>query len=374
MDMSNIFLIGDVHLGLGYPNNAEKWFKVHREYFETFLIPLLKKFVKPGDIIIQLGDLFDNRNILPINILNYGIDIAEEISKIAPLHFIIGNHDLWSKNTSGINSLRPIRYMPNVYIYDKTTKIEHDGVKILLMPYIESKREQIKHLEENKDCKYLFTHSDLNGARMHLTSAANKNLDKINPIEFSKFEKVYSGHIHIRQELKNIIFVGSIFQQDRNDMSDQKGISILNVESGECEFIPNNVSPIFRKINILSEKDIETLDSLTDTKDYIDISISNKLLIKNRKLRRKLEFLLEKGNFSSVDYVDDLFDETKEKDEEINESSTETDLKKISITLDYEEYIKDYISKKEYTSDTFKKGVIDEFNDIIKIYNENYKL
>ncbi len=374
MDMSNIFLIGDVHLGLGYPNNAEKWFKVHREYFETFLIPLLKKFVKPGDIIIQLGDLFDNRNILPINILNYGIDIAEEISKIAPLHFIIGNHDLWSKNTSGINSLRPIRYMPNVYIYDKTTKIEHDGVKILLMPYIESKREQIKHLEENKDCKYLFTHSDLNGARMHLTSAANKNLDKINPIEFSKFEKVYSGHIHIRQELKNIIFVGSIFQQDRNDMSDQKGISILNVESGECEFIPNNVSPIFRKINILSEKDIETLDSLTDTKDYIDISISNKLLIKNRKLRRKLEFLLEKGNFSSVDYVDDLVDETKEKDEEINESSTETDLKKISITLDYEEYIKDYISKKEYTSDTFKKGVIDEFNDIIKIYNENYKL
>jgi calcineurin-like phosphoesterase family protein len=374
MDMSNIFLIGDVHLGLGYPNNAEKWFKVHREYFETFLIPLLKKFVKPGDIIIQLGDLFDNRNILPINILNYGIDIAEEISKIAPLHFIIGNHDLWSKNTSGINSLRPIRYMPNVYIYDKTTKIEHDGVKILLMPYIESKREQIKHLEENKDCKYLFTHSDLNGARMHLTSAANKNLDKINPIEFSKFEKVYSGHIHIRQELKNIVFVGSIFQQDRNDMSDQKGISILNVESGECEFIPNNVSPIFRKINILSEKDIETLDSLTDTKDYIDISISNKLLIKNRKLRRKLEFLLEKGNFSSVDYVDDLVDETKEKDEEINESSTETDLKKISITLDYEEYIKDYISKKEYTSDTFKKGVIDEFNDIIKIYNENYKL
>jgi vacuolar-type H+-ATPase subunit H len=75
-----------------------------------------------------------------------------------------------------------------------------------------------------------------------------------------------------------------------------------------------------------------------------------------------------------VDYVDDLVDETKEKDDEINESSTETDLKKISITLDYEEYIKDYISKKEYNSDTFKKGVIDEFNDIIKIYNENYKL
>ena len=96
--MSKIFLIGDTHIGLGYPNNVDKWFKVHKQYFSEFLIPLLKREIKPGDIIVHLGDLFDNRNIIPINLMNYTMDIVEEIASIAPLHIIIGNHDLWSKS------------------------------------------------------------------------------------------------------------------------------------------------------------------------------------------------------------------------------------------------------------------------------------
>ena len=116
--MSKIFLIGDTHIGLGYPNNADKWFKVHREYFSDFLIPLLKSRVEPGDIIVHLGDLFDNRNVIPINLMNYTLDIVEEISKIAPFHIIIGNHDLYSKSTGEINSVRPFKHIDNIFIYD----------------------------------------------------------------------------------------------------------------------------------------------------------------------------------------------------------------------------------------------------------------
>lgn len=39
--MSKIFLIGDTHIGLGYPNSSDKWFKVHKEYFSEFLTSLL---------------------------------------------------------------------------------------------------------------------------------------------------------------------------------------------------------------------------------------------------------------------------------------------------------------------------------------------
>jgi calcineurin-like phosphoesterase family protein len=65
--MSRIFLISDTHIGLGFPNKTEKWFKVHQEYFSKFFIPLLKEKVQPGDIVVHLGDLFDNRNVIPIN-------------------------------------------------------------------------------------------------------------------------------------------------------------------------------------------------------------------------------------------------------------------------------------------------------------------
>ncbi len=374
--MSKIFLIGDTHIGLGYPNSVDKWHKVHKEYFLDFLIPLLKENVKSGDIIVHLGDLFDNRNIIPINLLNYGMDIVEEISKIAPLHIIVGNHDLWSKSASEINSIRPFKYIPNVTIYDKTSILEFNGLRILMMPYIEKRIEQIQLINENKNCDYLFCHSDLNGCKMHLTSVAHKNSDKIDIDEFKTFRKVRSGHIHLTQENGNFKFVGSVFQMDRNDIGDQKGITCIDTSNEKELFFPNKISPIFKKVRVSNEEDIEELDSLKETKDYIDISISNNLLINNRKLRRKLEIMLEKGNFASVEYIDDITNDLVE-DEELSKNSIETEddvVKDISISLDYEDYVKEYILKQTYDNDKFKDGVIKEYDEIIKIYKDNYTL
>ena len=372
--MSKIYLLGDSHIGLGYPNNTDKWFKVHKQYFSEFLIPLLRSKVKPGDIIIHLGDLFDNRNVIPINLMNYAMDIIEEISSIAPLHIIIGNHDLYSKSTSEINSIRPFRYMPNVFIYDKATKIEYDGLKLLMMPYTDNRLEQIKIIDDNKDCHYLFCHSDLNGAKMHLTSVGHRNPDKIDVEEFSVFKKVYSGHIHITDVHKNFTFVGSIFQMDRNDLGNQKGIFVIDTNDGNEQFFPNKVSPVFRKFRVTNEDDIDKLDELKDTKDYIDLSISNNLLISNRKLRRKLEVMLEKGNFASVEYIDDITKELVE-GEEVNESiELDENGIEISVQLEYEDYIKEYILKQKYDNDKFKSGIVNEFDEVIKIYNENYKV
>lgn len=370
--MSKIFLIGDTHIGLGYPNNADKWFKVHREYFSDFLMPLLKSRVEPGDIIVHLGDLFDNRNVIPINLMNYTLDIVEEISKIAPFHIIIGNHDLYSKSTGEINSVRPFKHIDNIFIYDKPTKIEFEGVGILMVPYIDNRKEQISIINNNKDCKYLFCHSDLNGAKLHMTSAGHRNADKIDIEDFKDFRKVYSGHYHIVQRDQNFTFVGSIFQMDRNDYKDQKGIFIIDVENEEEEFVENKVSPVFRKYNVISETDVDGLDALRNSKDYIDLSISNNLLISNRKLRRKLEVLLENSGFSSVDYIDDIVTKVDESvdttpDEEFDEEKLD-----ISIQLDYADYIKEYINKQKYDNDTFREGVVTEYDEVIKIYNENY--
>jgi calcineurin-like phosphoesterase family protein len=370
--MSKIFLVGDTHIGLGYPNNADKWFKVHREYFSDFLIPLLKSRVEPGDIIVHLGDLFDNRNVIPINLMNYTLDIVEEISKIAPFHIIIGNHDLYSKSTGEINSVRPFKHIDNIFIYDKPTKIEFEGISILMVPYIDNRKEQISIINNNKDCKYLFCHSDLNGAKLHMTSAGHRNADKIDIEDFKDFRKVYSGHYHIVQRDQNFTFVGSIFQMDRNDYKDQKGIFIIDVENEEEEFVENKVSPVFRKYNVISETDVDGLDALRNSKDYIDLSISNNLLISNRKLRRKLEVLLENSGFSSVDYIDDIVTKVDESvdstpDEEFDEEKLD-----ISIQLDYADYIKEYINKQKYDNDTFREGVVTEYDEVIKIYNENY--
>ena len=115
------------------------------------------------------------------------------------------------------------------------------------------------------------------------------------------------------------------------------------------------------------------LDELTDSKDYIDLSISNNLLISNRKLRRKLETLLEKGSFASVEYIDDIV-KVDENGDVITESVVEDENgESVSVELEYEDYIRDYIAKQKYDNERFKLGVLGEYNEVVKIYNENYK-
>ena len=368
-----IFLLGDTHIGLGYPNATDKWHKIHIEYFKDFLIPLLKREVNDGDIIVHLGDLFDNRNIIPINLLNYGMDIVEEISKIAPFHIIIGNHDLYSKSTSEINSVRPFKYIPNVEIYDSPKILKFNNLNILMMPYIEKRLDQIKVIEENKNCDYLFCHSDLNGCKMHLNSAAHRNSDKIDIENFKYFKKVRSGHIHLVQSNNCFTFVGSIFQMDRNDAGDQKGIFVIDTENDTEEFFPNNVSPVFKKYRVIDEKSIEDLDALKGSKDYIDLSISNNLLISSRKLRRKLETMLEGGNFASVEYIDDIVKKGEDGEPIAESVESKDDAIDISIQLEYESYIREYIEKQKYGNEKYKIGILAEFDEIIRIYNENYK-
>ena len=374
--MSKILLIGDSHISLGFPNTFNKWFKVHQEYFDKFLIPLVEKELTSDDIVVHLGDLFDNRSVVPIDALNYAQDVIEKISKICPFHIIIGNHDLHTRSTSEINSIRPFRFMPNVFVYDKPKVIKFNNRSILMLPYIEKRKDQIEVLKKFSGCDYLFCHSDLNGAKMHLSSVAHKNLDKIDVEEFSGYKNVYSGHIHILQRNTNFTFVGNNFEMDRNDLGNQKGIFILDVIEGTERFVPNEVSPRFRKVYIKREDDIEILDGVS-TKDYIDLFISNSLLINNRKLRRKLEGMLETGNFASVEYLDDISIERDEKMKELGiEDVTDEDLENgvvPTIQLEYTEMIRDYIGNSKYDSDKIKNGVLQEFNEVVRIYDESYQ-
>jgi DNA repair exonuclease SbcCD nuclease subunit len=366
-----VFITSDWHFGI-YLNNLDKWLSMMEDYFYNSFIPYIKKNAKEGDILIHCGDLYDNRTSIPI-IASYKAEkILIELSKIIPLHIIVGNHDLWNKGTNEINSVRLFNHIHNIHVYNETSSIEVMGKKLVLMPWIEKRLDMIKEIKYNPG-DYLFCHSDLNGCKMHLNSVAHRNDDKIDISEFSGYNHVFSGHIHIRQQNKNFSFVGSPYQMDRNDMGDQKGITILDLPTGKIYFEPNKYSPVFRKFSVKTEQDIDKLDELKGTKDYIDLSISNSLLVTNRKLRRKLEIMLEKINFASVEYIDDIkTEDTTETNESIETEFNEEELD-VSIQLEYEEYIKEYILKQKYDNDKFKNGLLNEYNEVIKIFNENYK-
>lgn len=365
-----IFMITDTHFGI-YLNNLDKWQDMMESTFYNFFIPYLKENVREGDVLIHLGDLFDNRNSIPIITLHKVEKILKEISKILPVHIMLGNHDLFNKGGNEVNSVRLFGYIDNISVYETTTTLSLGGQEIVLMPWVEKRLDMINEIKTNKG-DYLMCHSDLNGCKMHLNSVAHRNADKIDVNEFSSYKRAFSGHIHLRQDHSNFTFIGSLYQMDRNDYGDQKGITILDLDTDEITFVPNTYSPIFKKLKVITETDVDTLDGYLNSKDYIDLSISNNLLISNRKLRRKLETLLEKGSFASVDYIDDIVTAVNEESESSDVDELDIEKMDISIQLDYSDYIKEYISKQKYEGDKFREGIISEYDEIIRIYNENY--
>ena len=368
-----VYMITDTHFGI-YLNNLDKWMNMMESTFYNYVIPYLKENAKPGDILIHLGDLFDNRTSLPIIIINKVEKILKEISDIIPLHIMVGNHDLWNKGSNEVNSVRMFSYMnKNITVYENTTTIEINNQKLVLMPWVEKRLDMIKELGSNPG-DYLFCHSDLNGCKMHLNSVAHRNADKIDVENFSGYKDVFSGHIHLVQQNKNFRFIGSLYQMDRNDTGDQKGITILDLNTGEVGFHKNDYSPVFRKFRVITEEDIDGLDAIKDTKDYIDLAISNNLLINNRKLRRKLEMMLEKGNFASVEYIDDIVQKNEDGEDIISEAvEIDEESMDISIKLEYETYIREYIDRQKYENSDFKDGILSEYDEVIRLYNENYK-
>jgi len=361
-------MISDTHFGVSQ-NNLDKFLPMMEETFYEFVIPFLKKNVKKGDILIHLGDLFDNRTSIPILVLNKVERILTEISKILPIHILIGNHDLWNKGTNEVNSVRIFGYINNnIHVHEATSILDVCDKKLVLIPWSEKRIDLINEIDSNPG-DYLFCHSDLNGCRMHLNSVAHRNPDKIDVDNFSSYKNVFSGHIHITQQNKNFRFIGSLYQMDRNDIGDQKGITILDLSSDEVAFEPNLFSPVFKKVSIRNEDDMYQLDEILDSKDYIDLLVSNSLLVGNRKLRRKLESILEVGNFSSVEYIDDISDENDKESGVDPEVMDEFD---ISIQLDYDETIRNYIERNHWDSESIKNGVLSEFEEIIRIYKESY--
>jgi len=337
------------------------------DYFYNFFIPYLKENAKEGDILLHCGDLYDNRTSIPI-IASYKVEkILSEIADILPVHLIVGNHDLWNKGSNDVNSIRLFDHVENINVYTEPSEIKLFDKKLVLIPWVEKRLDLIDAIKDHPG-DYLFCHSDLNGCRMHLSSVAHRNADKIDVFEFKGYKHVFSGHIHIRQTNKNFTFIGSPYQMDRNDMGDQKGITILDVISGEIDFVPNTYSPVFKRVSVTTEVDIEMLEQYKTSKDYIDLLISNNLLVNNRKLRRKLEIILEHGGFASVGYIDDM----KHPEEEVEEEILDEEGIDVSMDLDYEEFIRKFIENKSY-EDKFRDGILFEYDDIIKIYQDNYR-
>ena len=340
--MSKSFLIGDILLGSNQLN-LEKWLNIHKQYFYDFFIPILKEKYIKGDIIFIIGNLFYNKLYTHNKIISFALDLFNDFEKLEFNIIIICGENDYVNNTVENSPIRILEKYKNVKIVTEPKLFNFNNKRILLMPY--NKSDIQLNTIKNYEADYLYTSTKLKGASL------NKNKFLISGIiinEFSKFEKVYSSHIHINQLVDNFRYIGSPYHTDENDYDNIKGIYIIDNDSEE--FIPNNITPLFKKIEIENIKDLEKLDS-ENKNDFIDIIINNSVL-KSKEAKRKIEDISKNKKINSIKYIED------DKEDIIYDDT--------DVFVSTEELIREYIKKQDIKQED-KEKYLKIINDTIKI-------
>lgn len=278
-NIKRIIFITDTHLGVR--NSSNDWIGIHEDYFKNWFIPLCKKIYQPGDCLVHLGDVYDSRQSLNLRVLNLGIEIFEELSDIFKegIFIICGNHDVYGKNTNEVNSLKSLKWIPGVKIYEEPESITMGNRKIFLMPWRKdhnAERETIGSAKGKHD--YMFCHTDLKGLMFNKFVRIDAGLDYS---DMDKFERVYSGHIHYSQNFGKMRMLGSPYQLTRSDSENPKGITVLDLETGYEEYFENNYSPKFTRMSfdqVLNSTPTE-LNSVFRN-NFVDILVDPELAVK----------------------------------------------------------------------------------------------
>lgn len=272
----NLWVLGDTHFGVHV--NSLQWLDNQKDYFYNYFIPYIKDNAKPGDVLIQLGDIFENRHFLNVNILSQTVKILKDLADVIPVKIILGNHDVYYIDKNDINSIDILEGLSdNIEVYTKSEVINMGGVNFLMQPWVTDIDELSEIIKSNiGKVDYIFSHMDVQGMTYDSTRAVTSGIK----MELLKnFKKVYSGHIHWRQEKGNIVYCGTPYQLNRGDYNNIKGFYKLEIDSGEIvkeAFIENTHSPVYKKVDIFKflEMNINQIKEIFEG-NFVDIQFES---------------------------------------------------------------------------------------------------
>ena len=282
-----IAIITDQHFG------ARKNSKLFHDYFLRFYNDVFFPTLEQEGIttIVDMGDTFDTRKGIDFSALSWAKNNYYDKLKDYTIHTIVGNHTAYYKNTNEVNAVDLLlREYDNVKIYSEPTEIKIDNLNILFVPWInpENEEQTFKCLKKTK-CNVVMGHLELNG--FHATQGHIQ--EHGTPVgAFERFDRVYSGHYHIRSNKENIYYLGNPYEMFWNDCGDTRGFHILDTETLEHTPVDNPYS-IFRKI-FYEDTPYQTFD----TREYENKIV--KLIVRQKTDNKKFEKFVDKMYNSNV--------------------------------------------------------------------------
>ena len=230
-------IINDTHFGArsDSPFFAEYFFK----FFDEVFFPYCEKH--GIDTVLHLGDLLDRRKFVNFHTLNQVRTRFMEplLQKGMTVHCILGNHDVYYKNTNLVNSPKELfgdRYT-NFIIYEEPIELQFGSLKIAMVPWInKNNQDQFLRFIKQSKCPLICGHFELEGYQVlrgiKFEGGMSANL-------LSRYEMVLSGHFHHKHGGGNVYYLGTQYQITFSDMEDRKGFHVLDTETRELTFVEN---------------------------------------------------------------------------------------------------------------------------------------
>jgi DNA repair exonuclease SbcCD nuclease subunit len=248
--MTKVALITDTHWGVR--NASPVFFDYFARGLENFFDVLEKEDIKH---VIHLGDLFDQRksiNVLAVNRCRN--DFLDRLDKMSiNTHIIVGNHDVFYKNTNDVSSVEEFvgkRY-DSIHIYTEPKVITIDGTKIQLLPWISNVYDpDILNVIAKSPADILMGHLELTGFEMFRGSVSDHGMDRN---LFNRYDVVCSGHFHHKSSVGNINYLGAFAEYTWADHRDPRGFHIFDTDDRSLTFIQNEES-LFRMISFDDRK------------------------------------------------------------------------------------------------------------------------
>tara|TARA_B100000427_G_scaffold222659_1_gene186381 strand:+ start:518 stop:1555 length:1038 start_codon:yes stop_codon:yes gene_type:complete len=277
-----IAIITDQHLD-GRKGSAAFWAFFKKFYDEIFFPTLEREGITT---VLDLGDTFDNRKSLDYNTLaRIKTDYFDRL-KAYDVHMILGNHTTYYKNSSHINSPELLlEQYENIKIYSEPYELSFGSKNFLLLPWINGANQEVsEEMIQKSNADICCGHLEVDG--FEVTPGMRFQGGRAIK-DFSRFNRVWSGHFHHRSKKANIQYLGNPYQMFWNDYKDPRGFHIYDTETDRLTW-KKNPFEIFTKIYY---NDVEKSYNNFDYNEHKDTFV--KIIVEEKRDYAQYETLLD---------------------------------------------------------------------------------
>lgn len=298
-----VAIINDTHFGAR--NDSQFFSDYFYEFYEGNFFPYLEQHnIKT---VFHLGDLMDRRKYVSFK-------TAKEFRErfVFPLqhlkidfHCLVGNHDIYYKNTNDVNSLRELigDKSNKFHLYEDATEVNIGGLDILFLPWINPQNYiySMGMIDETK-ARIAMGHLEIKGFQMHKGQVNENGYEKE---IFRKFDTVFSGHFHTKNDDGQIYYLGAPYEIYWNDFNDTKGFHVFDTETLELERIVNPLRMYEKVYYDDADKSYANEDVSKYAKKFVKLIVVNK-----KDLYQYDRFVdrLMKANAYEVKIIEDFSD------------------------------------------------------------------